>query len=124
LILGPESVWKPLLSTILFHSSLGAIAEELIFRGIALAALSAVFARLGFLKDRSQLVAVLSAAALFAWCHADPNPWHFAFRTGSGLCYGWLRLASGSTASPALMHGAHNFAVYGLLRLMAAANQP
>jgi membrane protease YdiL (CAAX protease family) len=125
LIFDVGSPWKPRLSTMLLDSSLGPIAEELIFRGLALWALCALLARLGFIKGRGQSVAVLSIAVLFAWCHIhrDPDPWHFAFRMGSGLCYGWLRLASGSTASPALMHGAHNFVIYEILRLTATANQ-
>lgn len=49
-----------------------------------------------------------SAMVIFALFHGPTDLVHWVTLTGTGIGYGWMRVASGSTTAPALMHATYN----------------
>jgi membrane protease YdiL (CAAX protease family) len=45
---------------------------------------------------------------IFAVFHGPTDLVHWVTFTGTGIAYGWMRVASGSTTASALMHAAYN----------------
>lgn len=48
--------------------------------------------------------AVLISAVIFAFFHGPTDLAHWVAFTATGIAYGGMRVASGSTTAPALMH--------------------
>jgi membrane protease YdiL (CAAX protease family) len=91
---------------ILFALTLGPVCEELIFRGFLLPLLARTFGR---------VAAVVLAATAFALLHGPQNAWTWQVILLIGLAgcaFGWMRLATGSTAAAALMHVGYNSLVF------------
>lgn len=84
---------------------LGPILEESLFRGCLMPLLA---------ETMGTMPAIIITAAIFAIFHGPTNLGHCLTFTATGMAYGWVRMASGSTTAPALMHAAYNLA-FGLL---------
>jgi membrane protease YdiL (CAAX protease family) len=82
---------------------LGPILEESVFRGCLLPVLA---------QTTGNLAAVILTALLFALFHQPANLVHWASFTATGVAYGWMRVASGSTTAGALMHATYNLALF------------
>lgn len=78
---------------------LGPILEESLFRGFLLPLLA---------KTTDNAVAVILTASLFALLHQPTDLAHWVSFTVTGLAYGWIRVASGSTMAATLMHATYN----------------
>ena len=83
--------------------SLGPILEESFFRGCLLPLLA---------QTTGNVVAVILTALLFALFHQPTDLAHWVSFTVTGVAYGWIRVASGSTMAAALMHATYNLALY------------
>ena len=62
-------------------------------------------------SDHRPHPAVILTAFLFALFHQPADLAHWVSFTATGLAYGWIRVASGSTTAAALMHATYNFAL-------------
>jgi membrane protease YdiL (CAAX protease family) len=82
--------------------SLGPILEESFFRGCSLPLLA---------QTTGKGVAVILTAFLFALLHQPSDLAHWVTFTVTGVAYGWIRVASGSTMAAALMHATYNLAL-------------
>jgi membrane protease YdiL (CAAX protease family) len=82
--------------------SLGPILEESFFRGCLLPLLA---------KTTGNVIAVVLTAFLFALLHQPNDLARWASFTATGMAYGWIRVASGSTMAAALMHATYNLAL-------------
>ena len=82
---------------------LGPILEESLFRGCLLPLLA---------QTTGNGTAVILTAILFALFHQPPNLAHWVSFTATGIAYGWIRVASRSTAAAAVMHATYNLAVF------------
>jgi len=82
---------------------LGPLLEESFFRGCLLPVVA---------QTTGTIPAVIIAAVLFALLHGPTNLAHLVSFTGTGIAYGWMRVASRSTTAPALMHAAYNLSLY------------
>ena len=82
---------------------LGPILEESLFRGCLLPLLA---------QTTGSGIAVILTAILFALFHQPANLAHWVSFTATGIAYGWIRVASRSTAAAALMHATYNLAVF------------
>ena len=82
---------------------LGPILEESLFRGCLLPLLA---------QTTGSRIAVILTAILFALFHQPPNLAHWVSFTATGVAYGWIRVASRSTAAAALMHATYNLALF------------
>jgi len=101
--------------------TLGPVLEEVLFRGYLFAVL--VWALKSVAEDpmRDRLV-VMASATVFALAHcAQPGvSWlELACITSTGMLYGWLRHASGSTAPAAASHAVYNLTLYAAGTLVA-----
>jgi len=85
--------------------SLGPVLEESFFRGCLLPLLA---------QTTGNVVAVILTAFLFALLHQPTDVVHWASFMVTGVAYGWIRLASGSTIAAAVMHATYNFSLYSL----------
>ena len=82
---------------------LGPILEESLFRGCLLPLLA---------QTTGNGPAVILTALLFALFHQPPNLAHWVSFTATGIAYGWIRVASRSTAAAAVMHATYNLTVF------------
>jgi membrane protease YdiL (CAAX protease family) len=82
---------------------LGPILEESLFRGCLLPLLA---------QTTGSRIAVILTAILFALFHQPPNLAHWVSFTATGVAYGWIRVASRSTAAAAVMHAMYNLAIF------------
>jgi membrane protease YdiL (CAAX protease family) len=82
---------------------LGPILEESFFRGCLLPLVA---------QTTGNVPAVMLTAFLFALFHQPADLAHWASFTATGAAYGWLRVASRSTAAAAVMHATYNLAVF------------
>ena len=82
--------------------SLGPILEESFFRGCLLPLMAQTTGKAG---------AVILTALFFALLHQPADLGHWVSFTATGVAYGWIRVASGSTMAPALMHATYNLAL-------------
>lgn len=103
--------------------TLGPVLEEVLFRGYLFAVL--VWALKSVDEDpvRDRLV-VMASATVFALAHcAQPGvSWvQLACIISTGMLYGWLRHASGSTAPAAASHAVYNLTLYAAATLAAMA---
>jgi len=89
-------------------AALGPILEESFFRGCLLP----LIARTSGSPD-----AVILTALLFAFFHQPPTILHCACFAVSGIAYGWMRAASGSTTAAALAHALYNLALFACQQL-------
>jgi membrane protease YdiL (CAAX protease family) len=55
---------------------------------------------------------VILTALLFALLHQPGNLAHWVSLTGTGVAYGWIRVASRSTTAVALMHATYNLTLF------------
>ena len=82
---------------------LGPILEESFFRGCLLPLLA---------QTTGNVPAVILTAFLFALFHQPADLAHWVSFTATGVAYGWIRVASRSTAAAAVMHATYNLAVF------------
>ena len=87
---------------------LGPILEESFFRGCLLPLLA---------QTTGSGIAVILTAILFALFHQPADLAHWVSFTATGIAYGWIRVASRSTAAAAVMHATYNLAVFLSARL-------
>lgn len=83
--------------------SLGPILEESFFRGCLLPLLAQTTGKVG---------AVILIALLFAVLHQPADLVHWLSFTATAVAYGWIRVASRSTAASAIMHATYNVSVF------------
>jgi membrane protease YdiL (CAAX protease family) len=88
-----------LLELLFLGASLGPILEESFFRGCLLPLLA---------QTTGNIVAVILTSFLFALLHQPTDLAHWVSFTVTGVAYGWIRVASGSTMAAALMHATYN----------------
>ena len=82
---------------------LGPILEESLFRGCLLPLVA---------QSTGNVIAVILTSLLFALLHQPTDMVHWISFTATGLAYGWIRVASRSTAAAAVMHATYNLAVF------------
>ena len=82
---------------------LGPILEESLFRGCVLPLLA---------QTTGSGTAVILTAILFAVLHQPPTLAHWVSFAATGAAYGWIRVASRSTAAAAVMHAMYNLAIF------------
>ena len=82
---------------------LGPILEESLFRGCLLPLIA---------QTTGNVVAVIVTGLLFALLHQPAGLGHWVSLTATGLAYGWIRIASGSTAAAAVTHATYNLALF------------
>jgi membrane protease YdiL (CAAX protease family) len=82
---------------------LGPVLEESVFRGCLLPVLA---------RGLGTVFAVLATAVLFGAFHAPGDITHWLWFTATGVAYGLLRVFSGTTTAPALMHAVYNFTLF------------
>lgn len=82
---------------------LGPILEESVFRGCLLPVLT---------RSIGSAASVLATAILFAAFHGPGDITHWVWFTATGLSYGSLRLASGTTTAPAFVHATCNLILF------------
>ncbi|MGB8769258.1 MAG: type II CAAX endopeptidase family protein [Candidatus Korobacteraceae bacterium] len=82
---------------------LGPILEESLFRGCLLPLLA---------QTSGSGTAVVLTAIMFVLFHQPPNLAHWVSFTATGIAYGWIRVASRSTAAAAVMHATYNLTVF------------
>lgn len=97
----------PLLQALALGLVFGPILEESFFRGFLLPVLAC---------SLGKTLAVILTAFLFALFHGPGNLAHWAFLIGTGLAYGWIRVACRSTTAAALAHAAYNLVLLLLAR--------
>ena len=95
----------PISELLILGLVLGPILEESLFRGCLMPLLA---------QSMGTIPAIIITAAIFAIFHGPTNLGHCLTFTATGIAYGWVRTASGSTTAPALMHAAYNL-TFGLL---------
>jgi membrane protease YdiL (CAAX protease family) len=95
----------PISELLILGLVLGPILEESLFRGCLMPLLA---------QSMGTIPAIITTAASFAIFHGPTNLGHCLTFTATGIAYGWVRMASGSTTAPALMHAAYNL-TFGLL---------
>lgn len=106
-----EEVLVPLLSpcTILdmaLISLLAGVGEEMLFRGVAQAALTSWFGNV--------VIGQLGASVLFGFCHAITAE-YFVLATLLGVYLGGLWLYTGNLLAPIIAHGVYDFIVIFVL---------
>ena len=80
----------------------GPILEESFFRGCLLPLLG---------QTTGNAAAIIITALTFALFHSPGDVQHWLCFTATGVVYGWLRVASRSTAASAIMHAFYNLAL-------------
>ena len=116
--MGLSNNWR----LVLLQITLGPVLEEVVFRGYLFTLLTWSFRRLNDDGRRNRL-AVVAAAVAFALVHmSQPGVgWlQLACIASTGTLYGWLRCRSGSVATAAASHAAHNLTLYGVAGVVAA----
>lgn len=93
---------------LLLAAVFGPLLEESFFRGCLLPLLA---------QTSGTAAAIIVTALAFALFHSPADVDHWAWLTLTGLAYGWLRLASGSTTAAAIMHGCYNLTLFGMVGL-------
>ena len=93
---------------LLLAAIFGPLLEESFFRGCLLPLLA---------QTSGRAAAIIVTALAFALFHSPADVEHWAWFTLTGLVYGWLRLASGSTAAAAMMHACYNLTLFVIARL-------
>ena len=81
---------------------LGPLLEESLFRGCLLPVLA---------RTTGTIPAVIITAVVFALFHGPANLAHWVSFTATGIAYGWMRVASGSTTAAAITHAAYNLSL-------------
>ena len=89
-------------------ATLGPVVEESFFRGCLLPIIA---------RNSGTPVAVILTAIVFAIFHQPPTLLHCACFAVSGILYGWVRIASGSTTAAALMHSVYNLTLFAYQRM-------
>lgn len=93
----------PIIEILVLGFVLGPILEESLFRGCLLPLLA---------QTTGNGPAVILTAFLFALFHKPADLPHWVSFTATGVAYGWIRVASRSTAAAAVMHATYNLAVF------------
>jgi membrane protease YdiL (CAAX protease family) len=93
---------------VLLAVALGPILEESLFRGFLLPVMSRSLGLAG---------AVIVTSLLFGLVHRPPTVLHYICFTLAGIGYAWIRVASKSTATAAVMHASYNLALLVAPRL-------
>ena len=93
----------PIIEILVLGFVLGPILEESLFRGCLLPLLA---------QTTGSRIAVILTAILFALFHQPTDLSHWVSFTATGVAYGWIRVASRSTAAAAVMHAIYNLAVF------------
>ena len=93
----------PIIEILVLGLVLAPILEESLFRGCLLPLLA---------QTTGSRIAVILTAILFALFHRPTNLSHWVSFTATGVAYGWIRMASRSTAAAAVMHATYNLAVF------------
>jgi membrane protease YdiL (CAAX protease family) len=93
----------PIIEILVLGLVLAPILEESLFRGCLLPLLA---------QTTGSRIAVILTAILFALFHRPTNLSHWVSFTATGVAYGWIRMASRSTAAAAIMHATYNLAVF------------
>jgi membrane protease YdiL (CAAX protease family) len=93
----------PIAELLVLGFVLGPVLEESLFRGCILPVLA---------QTTGTIAAIIITAVMFALFHGPTDLVHWVMFTGTGIAYGWMRVASGSTTAPALMHANYNLALY------------
>ncbi|HEX6505814.1 MAG TPA: CPBP family intramembrane glutamic endopeptidase, partial [Terriglobales bacterium] len=88
---------------LLLAAIFGPLLEESFFRGCLLPLLA---------QTSGRAAAIIVTALAFALFHSPVDVEHWAWFTLTGLVYGCLRLASGSTAAAAIMHACYNLTLF------------
>ena len=83
----------------LFAATVVPFFEESFFRGCLLPLVA---------RSSGAVIATLVTALLFSVFHQPRTTAQWAWVVATGVAYGWIRLASGSTTASALMHIAYN----------------
>jgi len=81
---------------------LGPLLEESLFRGCLLPVIA---------QTTGTIPAVIITAVVFALFHGPANRAHWVSFTATGIAYGWMRVASGSTTAAAITHAAYNLSL-------------
>jgi len=89
----------PTIELLVLEAILGPILEESLFRGCILPVLA---------QTIGNVIAILITAFLFALLHGPASLAQWVWFTATGVAYGSIRVASGSTSAAALMHAAYN----------------
>ena len=89
----------PIAELLVLGFVLGPSLEESLLRGCILPVLA---------QTTGTIPAVITTAVMFALFHGPTDLVHWVTLIGTGIGYGWMRVASGSTTAPALMHAAYN----------------
>jgi len=97
----------PIAELLVLGFVLGPSLEESLFRGCILPVLA---------QTTGTIPAIIITALIFALFHGPTDLVHWVTFTGTGIAYGCMRAASGSTTAPALMHAAYNLALCFLAR--------
>jgi membrane protease YdiL (CAAX protease family) len=82
---------------------LAPILEESFFRGCFLPLLA---------QNVGNVLAVILSGLLFALFHHPADLGHWVSFTATGVAYGWIRVASRSTAAAAVMHATYNLSLF------------
>jgi uncharacterized protein len=93
----------------IFGTTLGPLAEELIFRG---------FLQPLLVRSAGAAAGILLTALPFGLLHFREygNSWrHAVLICGAGAAFGWMRHATGSTKASTLMHSAYNLLFFAAL---------
>ena len=96
----------PTIELLVLGAILGPILEESLFRGCILPVLA---------QTIGNVMAMLITAFLFALLHGPSSLAQWVSFTATGVAYGSIRVASGSTLAAALMHAAYNLTLNLLL---------
>ncbi len=91
-----------LMELLFLGSLLGPILEESFFRGCLLPLLA---------QTTGNIPSVILTALLFALLHLPADLVHWVSFTATGVAYGWIRVASRSTFTSAIMHASYNVGV-------------
>jgi hypothetical protein len=97
------------LHLVLLASTAGPILEELLFRGLLYWVLHKILRQFGVPTTVVNIFSISVLAVLFAFAHADREAVHLWSAIFTGAAFGYLRVASRSTACAALMHAYYNF---------------
>lgn len=95
----PSFSFTPSIGLLVLSSLLGPILEESVFRGCLLPLIARA--------SRNETAVVLTAG-LFALFHAPNDLVHWVSFTLTGVAYGWIRVASGTTTAAVLTHATYN----------------
>ena len=97
------------LHLVLLASTAGPILEELLFRGLLYWVLHKILRQFGVPTMVVNIFSISVLAVLFAFAHADRETVHLWSAIFTGAGFGYIRVASRSTACAALMHACYNF---------------